>query len=162
MSEIRYVCLSDLHLGEEDSLLTRLIARGTDDYSIEPKEASPVMLSLVDCLKAIIGRDTEPPTLILAGDILELALAETQEAAMVFERFCELILGEEPLAKQIVYIPGNHDHHIWELAREVKATYVYVAGQDTGGPPTFIRVTVTVKYRDNPNVTLTRLVYAMQ
>lgn len=49
-----------------------------------------------------------------------------------------------------------------ELTREVKATYVYVAGQDTGGPPTFIRVMVTVKYRDDRIVTLTRLIYSMQ
>ena len=49
-----------------------------------------------------------------------------------------------------------------ELTREVKAVYVYVSGQDTGHPPTFVRVTVTVKYRNNPIVTLTRLVYSMQ
>jgi hypothetical protein len=129
MADVKYVCLSDLHLGEEDSLLTKLVERGRDDFCIEPEEASPVMLCLIDCLKALIGQNTEPPTLILAGDILELALAATHEAAMVFERFCELILGDEPLAKRIVYIPGNHDHHIWELAREAQYVEYVIKGR---------------------------------
>lgn len=45
------------------------------------------------------------------------------------------------------------------LSRHVAVSYVYVAGQDTGGPPTFLRVTVEVKYRNQPLVTLSRLVY---
>lgn len=120
MTEIKYVCLSDLHLGEEDSLLTALVGPEDGAYRIKPLVASPVMLRLVDCLKVLISQTTEPPTLILAGDILELALAETREAAMVFERFCELLLVDRRLVGDIVYIPGNHDHHIWELAREAQ------------------------------------------
>ena len=46
------------------------------------------------------------------------------------------------------------------LSRNVAATYVYISGQDTSEDPTFIRVTVEVKYRDQTTVTLTRLVYA--
>jgi MSHA pilin protein MshD len=45
------------------------------------------------------------------------------------------------------------------LSRSVAAEYVYVAGQDTSGSPTFIRVTVTVRYRGRPLVTLQRMVY---
>jgi hypothetical protein len=52
---------------------------------------------------------------------LELALTTTNEALMVFERFMELIMppGSE-LFERIVYIPGNHDHHLWEIARETQ------------------------------------------
>ena len=42
---------------------------------------------------------------------------------MVFERFIELIFpkdGEALFDKNILYIPGNHDHHIWETARETQ------------------------------------------
>jgi len=45
------------------------------------------------------------------------------------------------------------------LSRHVTAAYVYVAGQDTSGDATFIRIKVEVKYRNQPVVTLTRLVY---
>jgi len=49
-----------------------------------------------------------------------------------------------------------------ELSREVSATYVYVTGQDTSKDATFIRITVTVKYRSQTIITLRRLIYAME
>jgi len=120
MPDIRYVCLSDMHLGEEDSLLTNLEAGGT---GTDPAQPSPVMVRLVGCLRYLISRneDDEKPTLILNGDILELALTTTNQAAMAFERFMELAMppGGE-LFERIIYIPGNHDHHIWEIARETQ------------------------------------------
>lgn len=120
MSDIRYVCLSDMHLGEEDSLLTNLKTASTDT---DPTRPSPVMRQLVECLKYLISQNEngKKPTLILNGDILELALTTTNQAAMVFERFIELIMapGGE-LFGRITYIPGNHDHHLWEVARETQ------------------------------------------
>ncbi|WP_445474558.1 hypothetical protein ACT9XH_09280 [Methanococcoides methylutens] len=59
--------------------------------------------------------------MILNGDILELALSTTEVSAMVFERFMELITKDgEELFGQIIYVPGNHDHHIWEHTRETQ------------------------------------------
>src|SRR5213592_2593664 len=120
MPDIRYVCLSDMHLGAENSLLTNLTS---DCLDTDPGIASPVLSHLVECLKELIDQNEdrdEKPTLILNGDILELALTTDNEAAMVFERLVELILPRngERLFKEIKYIPGNHDHHLWETARE--------------------------------------------
>ena len=118
MGDIRYVCISDMHLGEEDSILTNL-----KDDDVNPAEASPVMRCLVSCLRELIPKDMErKPTLILNGDILELALAKTNQSAMVFERFLELTMEKdnELFDDVIYYVPGNHDHHIWELARETQ------------------------------------------
>ena len=131
MPDIRYVCLSDTHFGEEDSLLTNLKTASTDT---DPTQPSPVMEKLIVCLRGLISKNEneKKPTLILNGDILELALTTTNQAAMVFERFMELIMpckGE--LFEKIIYIPGNHDHHIWELARETQ--YVnYIATLNPG------------------------------
>jgi hypothetical protein len=36
---------------------------------------------------------------------------------------------------------------------------VYVTGQDSAQPPTFLCVTVIVRYKGDPLITLTRLVY---
>jgi Tfp pilus assembly protein PilV len=47
------------------------------------------------------------------------------------------------------------------LTRQVTCQYVYVSGQDTTKPATFVRVIVTVAYNGSPLVTLTRLVYKM-
>jgi len=121
MADINYVCLSDMHFGEEDSLLTNLKTASTDT---DPMKPSPVMKQLVMCLRELISKNEEQgkkPILILNGDILEFALCTINQAAMVFERFIELIMppGDE-LFQSIVYIPGNHDHHIWELARETQ------------------------------------------
>lgn len=118
MTDIRYICLSDTHFGEEDSLLTNLKIASTDT---DPTEPSPVMQQLVACLKDLITKNKTKPILILNGDILELALSTTNEAAMVFERFIDLVMPEnEKLFEKIIYIPGNHDHHLWEMARETQ------------------------------------------
>lgn len=45
------------------------------------------------------------------------------------------------------------------LSRIVSAKYVYVTGQSTSVNPTFIRITVTVSYKNLPIVKLSRLVY---
>ena len=94
MADIRYVCLSDMHLGEEDSLLTNLKTSSTET---DPTSPSPVMEQMVECLKELIlkNESDKKPTLILNGDILEMALSTTNEAAMVFERFIELIMPED-------------------------------------------------------------------
>ncbi|MCD4806698.1 MAG: metallophosphoesterase [Methanococcoides sp.] len=119
MTDIRYVCISDLHLGEEDSILTALSKSGVDTNN-----PGPVMVELIRCLKELISKNEgdRKPTLILNGDIVELALSTTEISAMVFERFRELFReeGEEELFDQIIYVPGNHDHHLWERTRETQ------------------------------------------
>ena len=122
MPDIRYVCLSDMHLGEEDSLLTNLKTSSTET---DPTSPSPVMEHMVECLKQLIlkNESDKKPTLILNGDILEMALTTINEAAMAFERFIELIMPQgKELFERIIYIPGNHDHHLWESARETQYT----------------------------------------
>src|SRR5690242_1099072 len=92
MPDIRYVCLSDMHLGAQNSLLTPLTPdSATTDTDL--RVASPVMVQLVECLKHLIlqNETTRKPTLILNGDILELALTSDNFAAMTFERFVEQI-----------------------------------------------------------------------
>src|ERR1700687_3404762 len=122
MPDIRYVCFSDMHLGADNSLLTNLRPGSVDADPIKP---SPVLTRLVACLRELISKNERPtkPTLILNGDILELALATDNVAAMAFERFIELILpasGSSLFDQTILYIPGNHDHHLWETARETQ------------------------------------------
>ena len=118
MTDIRYVCISDLHLGEESSILTALNETGVDTNN-----PAPVMVELVKCLKELISKNkgNKKPTLILNGDILELALSTTEISTMVFERFLELFMKEgEELFDRIIYVPGNHDHHMWERTRETQ------------------------------------------
>lgn len=121
MANIRYVCLSDLHLGEEDSLLTNLhLARS----EVDPSGPSPVLEQLIACLAELLQHNDDKapkPTLILNGDILELALCTEDMAVRIFEHFVDLAMPKgNPLFGEIIYIPGNHDHHLWETARETQ------------------------------------------
>lgn len=120
MPDIRYVCLSDMHLGADNSVLTAIKPGSIETDTSRP---SAVLSQLALCLRELIAHNegAEKPTLILNGDILEMALTDVNKAAMVFERFIELVFppdGEALFKKDILYFPGNHDHHIWESARE--------------------------------------------
>ncbi len=122
MPDIRYVCLSDTHFGAYNSLLTN-IAAGTRDP--EPLHPSPAARDLTECLRylAALNPPGSPrPTLVLNGDTLEFALNTENEAVMAFLRFFELIAqpNEPPIFEKIIVLPGNHDHHLWELSRETQ------------------------------------------
>jgi metallophosphoesterase superfamily enzyme len=118
MADIRYVFLSDLHFGAQNSVLSVL---GNDD-SVDPTIAGEVMQALAECLQELVAANEtwDKPTLVLGGDILELALASDNISAMVFERFMELTLAhsERIFDHTVYFVPGNHDHHLWEAARE--------------------------------------------
>lgn len=106
---IKYIVLSDLHLGEEDSLFTP-----TEKGNHNLLQAFCASLqSLVD-----VNSNREKPTLILNGDILGLSFSTYQESLTVFDNFIESVVSTHNICDQIAYIPGNHDHHIWQLAME--------------------------------------------
>ena len=54
MPDIRYVCLSDTHFGEEDSLLTNLKTASPDT---DPTQPSPVLKKLIECLRDVISKN---------------------------------------------------------------------------------------------------------
>lgn len=133
MPDIRYVCLSDMHLGADNSILTAIKPGSIETDTLRP---SAVMNQLALCLRDLIAHNesSEKPTLILNGDILEMALTDVNKAAMVFERFIELVFppdGDALFKKDILFFPGNHDHHIWESARETGYLH-YICGLQPG------------------------------
>jgi hypothetical protein len=134
MTDIRYVILSDLHFGAENSVLTALSERpataNDTGFSADPQRPSPLLSGLVEGIRELTRGQDRPPTLILAGDILDLALSLDEVCGMVFRLFAHLAFGDGPPAFDPVihYVPGNHDHHEWEITRENQ--YVaYVCGQ---------------------------------
>ncbi len=119
MPDIRYVCVSDLHFGAENSVLTCLAPNSLEP---DPHRPSTVMTALIDCLHDLVGHNEgdQKPALVLCGDILELALSTDNLAAMVFDRFIELAFPRDGsmFDDTVYFVPGNHDHHLWEGARE--------------------------------------------
>jgi hypothetical protein len=158
--KIKYICVSDFHLGEEDSLLT-----GFDKSTgkIDTNKPSPVMTRLVDCLKTLVQdyNGGEKPVLVLNGDILELALTTVDNAAMTFERFVDLTMpGGGELFEWMIYVPGNHDHHVWETARESQYAD-YISRREPSqpiNPPWHSTYLLRDKYSEYPTAfTLSRL-----
>ena len=134
---IRWICLSDMHFGAENSLLSHV---DPETASVDPDNPSPVLRALIACLREIVdlNGDVPKPILVLNGDILEFALAQDNIAAMVFDRFIDLAFDPaHPLFDPaILYLPGNHDHHLWETARErMYAHYVRDASADVDLEP---------------------------
>ena len=118
-SDIRYIVVSDVHLGADNSILT---ATAEDTGQVDTRQVSPVMVPLVDCLRALVAGnagDTRP-TLIADGDLIDLALSDPDRAVAVFGQFVMALLSaDRPLIDdEIVLLPGNHDHLIWEYTRE--------------------------------------------
>jgi UDP-2,3-diacylglucosamine pyrophosphatase LpxH len=135
VTAIRFVVLSDLHFGAENSLMTSVVqhppgapsaraagAAGPEPYEPDPTTPSPVLVAVTDALRALIDGQGDPPTLILAGDVLDLALSSDAVAATTFGGFVDAAFGHTPplFADTVYYLPGNHDHHLWEGAREAQ------------------------------------------
>lgn len=94
-----YIVVSDLHLGENVHEAT---------FANQPK-----IEEFAQELEAL--GDIEE--IIFLGDFLELALAPlskvTRQMAALFKHIYDI-------PKKLVYVPGNHDHHIWTLHVEQK------------------------------------------
>lgn len=133
---VRAVCLSDLHFGEEDSLLTAL---RPDRYECDGTRPSPVCAALTDAIRTLIDPADPAPSLVLDGDILELAFASYAQSLESFERFIERVVGPgDEVFADVLFVPGNHDHHVWEIAREtqyVNKVLRHHRDQDKAPPP---------------------------
>lgn len=133
---LRWVCLSDLHLGALNSVLTSVTEDGTQvDRTVPP----PTMAPLASCIRALHPDQAEPPELVVLGDLLELALISTDVAAATFGQFVTpLRIGQADVAVAplIRFVPGTDDHRLWTSARS--AHYLrqlqQVAGNDAALP----------------------------
>ena len=118
MTSIRWVCISDLHLGALNSLLTNVT---TDGERVDGSAPSPVLTALGDCLRALRQPDQDPPQLIVLGDLFELALTAPEDASTTFSQFIASVRPGQPdaaVAPGIRFVPGNHDHHLWSRATD--------------------------------------------
>jgi UDP-2,3-diacylglucosamine pyrophosphatase LpxH len=112
------VCISDLHLGALNSLLTNVTPGGE---RVDSSAASPVLTALCDCLRSLRQPGQDPPELIVLGDLFELALTAPEDAASTFSQFITALRPGTPdaaIAPALRFVPGNHDHHLWTRASD--------------------------------------------
>lgn len=123
---IRYAVMSDLHFGATNSVVTtiRPDRSAAGGFSADPDVVSPLLEAVLSALDGLTADQGEPPTLILAGDVLDLALSPDEVAIAAFSGFVDRAFGGgRPVFGPVVYfLPGNHDHHLWEGTREAAYT----------------------------------------
>jgi len=114
--DVRYVILSDLHFGATNSVLTSLTPEAGDagGYRADPDRPSPMVDALLHAIASLTAGQDTAPTLVLAGDILDLALSPDEVAATAFSGFVDRAFGpRSPVFGPVLYyLPGNHDHHM--------------------------------------------------
>ena len=104
MKKIKALALSDLHLGEPEGLLYN----SNDEFNL-----IDIMINKISELSKGDGVfDSGIEQLILIGDIVELPEATDEEAYANTKFFLTSLLDKVKIDK-IIYIPGNHDHHLW-------------------------------------------------
>jgi len=93
---------SDIHLGNPDSRLSD----GTDFYPYGFYK---------DFREAIFSfTGTEPlEALILNGDILDFSINSFEKSIHIGRHFFQQLYADK-IAREIIYIPGNHDKQIWD------------------------------------------------
>lgn len=119
MSALKYVCLSDLHLGADYSVLTWMDADGTTNLLEPSPTLSALGTGLRQYVQGLSGR--ELPTLILLGDVLDLGQSPFGAVAQAFKRFIEVLFpadGPPVFSTHVLCVPGNHDHHLWRRAQD--------------------------------------------
>ena len=118
MAVLKYVCLSDLHLGADYSVLTHMDSNGKTSVRAPSTTLTALADALAKFVPALSG--AAPPTLILLGDALDLGLSPTGDIAHAFRRFIEAMFpaAGPVFSKNVLCLPGNHDHHLWRTAQD--------------------------------------------
>lgn len=128
---VKYICISDLHLGAEYSLLTGIDHDGNADHEAPCptlNSFSSAMNELLDNLS--VNKETR---LVLLGDVLDMGFSDTPHVIRAFKRFAEIFLLAENVKKissQLLYIPGNHDHQLWQEEKNNHLLGQILAGEN--------------------------------
>lgn len=64
----------------------------------------------------LTANDVNVDAFVLNGDMCDFSMATMRETLTSARRFLQVIA---PRCEDLVYLPGNHDHHSWLLANEI-------------------------------------------
>ncbi len=111
------VAISDLHLGEDASVANPLLKqavpyflRNRPFFDNPPVNTTPGEINAL--LRNIARESGGISDLVLLGDIIDLSQASYSDCALQAREFFRQIL-DGILPRALVWVPGNHDHHLW-------------------------------------------------
>ena len=102
MKKLKLLALSDLHLGEGEGLL----------YNKGVNIIDTAVNKIDELARGGNGFEGGIDELVLIGDIVDLSEATEDEAYSNTIVFLTSLLEKVKIDK-IIYIAGNHDHHLW-------------------------------------------------
>ncbi|MBF0336850.1 MAG: metallophosphoesterase [Nitrospirae bacterium] len=103
---MKFAILSDIHLGDDQCVM------------VTKRHGNPVPGPKYDAFKTVVG--TENDYLVLAGDIIDLSIAHYEDVYPYAKIFFEQIQRDR-IAKEIIYLAGNHDADIWHTIQHQKS-----------------------------------------
>lgn len=123
------VCISDFHIGERYGGATGNPGNPDHYLQINPaeKDGPYVRKEFVEFLeycKKIRQKRGKIPYLIILGDMWDLAMNNQERSfglsTVLFRQINKLGrgIGIGELFENIIYVPGNHDHHLWQMIQE--------------------------------------------
>ena len=104
MKILKLMALSDLHLGEPEGVLFN----SEDSFNL----IDITINKIIELSRGDKDFNSGIEQLILIGDIIELSEATDEEAYINTKFFLTTLLKKVEIDK-IIYVPGNHDHHLW-------------------------------------------------
>ncbi|MFN2268636.1 MAG: hypothetical protein ABR533_10205, partial [Desulfonatronovibrio sp.] len=123
------ICISDFHIGERYGGLTDNPGHPDRYQQLDGSDPSKpfVRREFMDFLlycKAMKDRHGKIKYLIILGDMWDLAMNNQEStfalSSVFFRQLKELNkgLGIGELFENVIYVPGNHDHHFWKMLQE--------------------------------------------
>ena len=140
---LSHLVLSDIHLGARDSLMTHLDAG--DAIAEGP---SPVLSAFANALRETLGE--HKPQLVLLGDALDLGLSPFGDVSKSFLQLLDAFFpvdGTDVFQREIIYVAGNHDHHLWRMAQDHSFVRALEQGHLPGDLESVTRIFGTPSHR---------------
>jgi UDP-2,3-diacylglucosamine pyrophosphatase LpxH len=110
------VVISDIHIGDDAGILTPQAAKGYSVVGTSGLYVRDEFLQFLDTLGRLVEGLPEKkiPYLILNGDGWDVAIKNVEDVAALSQALFEALEIEKYFG-QILFLPGNHDHHLWTM-----------------------------------------------
>ena len=124
-----YVCLSDLHLGAKYSILSSRDERGLYLPQRQSECLQRLAAGLHHYVPQVFADVENKPVLILLGDLLDYSFGSIRDIVQSLEPFIEAFFPEDKsqhcFADDIILVPGNHDHRLWQNLKDQQFLHNY-------------------------------------
>lgn len=118
--------MSDFHIGELYGAVARRVPENTKvEYckmcGFQPIYIQQRVADMITVLRDTAKAQQSIPYLILLGDIIDMAVDEMSDAINLTHDFFNAEIDGQSFISffdEVIYVPGNHDHHVWQMCQE--------------------------------------------